>query len=173
MRQIGNTYTLNILRSLMILLSLMVVSSSAFSQKGDGPSKKHKKQREEMRAQKIAFISNRLSISSEEAKDFWPLYNEYERESMKIHQTKRKLLKLLRSVDEMSDDEAYTKMEELLGLETAHGELRVAYLAKFAKVLDKKRAAKVYIIEEKWKRMLLKKLDKKGAHGHHPPPPRD
>ena len=173
MRQIKNISPTRAFRLLLLVLSMAIFAPVSFSQVTDRPVKKHKQKREELRAQKVAFISNRLSLTPEEAENFWPVYNEYERESMETHKKKRQLLKELRTVDEMSDKEAYNKMKDLLNLETKHAELRLTYLAKFAEVLDKKRAAKVYIIEEKWKKTLLKKLDKKGAHGGHRPPPRD
>ncbi len=160
-------YILNpgLVKRILLIVALLLFAPYVDAQQTDRPYKGHKNKREKLKREKIAFISNRLHLTSSEAESFWPIYNEYEEKSGEIHEEKRKILRLLKLIDQMGDKEAYNKMRELLNLETKHAKLRLGYLAKFAGVLDKKRAARVYIIEEKWKRALLKKLHKKGPHG--------
>ena len=41
-----------------------------------------KEKREQIKALKVAFITNELSLTSEEAAAFWPLYNAYDNKQM-------------------------------------------------------------------------------------------
>ena len=55
---------------LIIFLSFSVLS---MAQKGE----KRKEIKDKIESQKIAFITQKLSLTSDEAKVFWPIYNEY------------------------------------------------------------------------------------------------
>ena len=57
-------------RTLYILtISLLLVSGISTAQPGSG--------KEKIESLKIAFITKRLDLTSKEAQQFWPLYNEY------------------------------------------------------------------------------------------------
>ena len=43
-----------------------------------GPNKEKDKLKERIKAQKVAFITERLDLSSKEAQQFWPIYNAFE-----------------------------------------------------------------------------------------------
>jgi len=119
---------------------------------------------EQIKAQKIAFLSTQLELNSEEAEKFWPIYNEYEAKIEAAHKSQKQNMKKLRQIDELSDDEAYQLAESILEDEAKQVQIRKEYLGKFATVLSKKKAAKIYMAEEKFKRELLKKI----KHGEHP-----
>lgn len=135
--------------------------------------KGNKKDREEqIQAQKIAFISNALGLTPKEAEVFWPVYNEYEAKIDEARKERRKLHKELRKLDELSEDDAYSKTQALFALDQKEGTIRTEYLGKFATVLNKKKAVRVFQAEERFKRELLKKIKKgnqKGP-GHGGPP---
>jgi Spy/CpxP family protein refolding chaperone len=160
------------IKSLLFLFSFLI-GSAAFGQPDNKMTKEERQERHELiQAQKVAFISNQLELTTGEAEKFWPVFNEYEAEIEKVRRAHRIEMKKLRDIDNLSEDEAYSITEKILNLEEQNSKIRKEYLAKFAEVLGKKKAAKVYIAEEKFKRELLKKI-KKGNHGPHdgPPPP--
>ena len=164
------------MKALFSLLFVLFITPVVYSQPDNGGKKNKKEKREWIKSQKVTYISNELVLTSEEAEVFWPIYNEYEQKAEVLRNRKRKTLRALKKVDEMSNDEAYQKMEDLLALEIEMANLRSEYLSKFADVLDKKRATKVYIAEEKFKRELIKKMYNKGPENdgqNPPPPPRD
>lgn len=149
-----------------ITILLAFIGMSTFAQPGGG---KHDRE-EQIQAQKIAFISSVLDLSPKEAEVFWPVYNEYEAKIDETRSEKRKLHKELRNLDELSDDEAYSKTEQLFAIDKKEASIRIEYLGKFAKVLNKKKAAKVFQAEERFKRELLKKIKKGNHQGHGGPP---
>jgi hypothetical protein len=136
------------------------------------PGKGDDKRKDQIKAQKIAFISSQLSLTSKEAEVFWPVYNDYESAIEDVRNERRKIHKVLRDIDVLSDDEAYANTQKLFELDAKEGEIRKEYLAKFAKVLDKKKAALVFAAEVRFHKELLKKI-KNGndqAPGHDGPP---
>ena len=48
---------------------------------------------EEIESAKIAFFTTYIGITPEEAKTFWPIYNNYSKESRELHKATRKSLK--------------------------------------------------------------------------------
>ncbi|MFT4600471.1 MAG: hypothetical protein ACI857_000645 [Arenicella sp.] len=158
------------MKRLLFILSILLASAT-FAQPGQGPNKQQKKKdrEERIKAEKIAFITTQLDLNSKEAEKFWPIYNEYEAKIEENRKSHRSQAKKLRNYDELSEDEAYSTTEKLLELEVAGSKIRQEYLVKFAAALGKKKAAKVYHAEERFKRELLKKIKK----GNHQGPPHD
>ena len=135
---------------------------------GQGKKPPHPK-KEEIKAQKVAFISTELMLTKDEAEKFWPIYNEYETKMENLHKQHRALVKMMRNFKELTEDEAYATTEKLIKLDAKQSKIKEEYLIKFSKVLGKKKGAKVFYAEEKFKRELLRKIKKNG--GHEPPSP--
>ncbi len=135
-----------------ILLMLFVTLSFL----GLSQNKKHKK--DEIKAQKIAFITTELNLTEKESEKFWPIYNEYDAKMMNNRKAHRQLIKKFKNFEELTDDEAYSLSEQIIQLESERAQIRKEYLPKFSKVLGKKKGAKVFYAEEKFKRQLLRKI---------------
>ncbi|MBD3638775.1 MAG: hypothetical protein HUJ25_15585 [Crocinitomicaceae bacterium] len=160
------------MKNIFTLIALLFVGV-AFAQPDEDPREERK---EKIKAHKIAFISTELDLSPEEAEKFWPIYNELEDKMEEIHTQRRAYMKKLKNFDELSDNEAYEITEKLFELEAEEHALRKEYLGKFATAVGKKKAAKVFMAEEKFKRELLRKLKhqqeqrRNGGPGHGGPP---
>ncbi|NDI99246.1 sensor of ECF-type sigma factor [Flavobacterium sp. LaA7.5] len=99
------------------LLALLLLFSYNMQSQG------YKERREQIKALKVSFITTELSLTSDEAAKFWPVYNAYEEKEFEIkHDKIRKLVKQLdeKGIDKMSDKEAMTCLNQL---ETADEEL--------------------------------------------------
>lgn len=156
-------------KNILFLVTLFAINAIALAQPKDG-SKQDKQ--EYIRTQKIAFISTELALTTEEAEKFWPIYNEYEAKIEEIRKERRGYSKELKTINDLSDDKAYELTEKILDCDTKEAALRKEYLAKFAEVLGKKKAAKVFYAEEKFKRELLKEIHHQNKT-HDGPSPHD
>jgi Spy/CpxP family protein refolding chaperone len=154
------------IQRIALLFTAFIFTGLAFAQPPGGGKEER---REKIKAQKIAFISTELSLTTEEAEKFWPVYNAYEAELETLHEERRKYRRELRKTENLDDDRAYELFELLFKTEKKESEVRQTYLKKFADVLGKGKAAKVFIAEEKFRRLLIDKLksDRRG------PPPDD
>ena len=156
------------MKHFLLLTLLTLFTGLAFSQ-GGGP-KKNKMTREEIEAEKIAFISTELALTPEEAEKFWPVYNLYTAEIKELHKERKEYMREMKDIDKLSDDRAYELTELVFQTHAKESEIRIDYLEKFSEILGKKKAAKVFMAEEKFKRVLLKRL--KGDGQKHDGPPK-
>ena len=154
------------MKHFLLFAFITIFSGLAF---GQGGPKKDKMTREEIEAEKIAFISTELALTPDEAEKFWPVYNLYTAEIQELHKERRGYMKEMHKIDELSDDRAYELSELIFKTHSKESEIRLDYLEQFAGILGKKKAAKVFMAEEKFKRVLLKRLKGKGQKHDGPP----
>lgn len=125
---------------------------------------------EEIQLQKIAFYSQQLELTTEEAQKFWPLYNEYWAECGKARSRTMKSLKALNNAtsaeSKATDEEVNRLAQEYLANLNAESEIPLHYFDKFVKVMPVKKAAKIFYVEEKFRRMLIKQF-------RNPQPPKE
>lgn len=124
-----------------------------------GQQRKPDQKKERVQQIKIAYFTQELDLSTEEAEKFWPIYNEM---TEKIQEQKKKTRAATREIknnlETMSDSEVEAKMNEALNARIKEAELQKEYLSKIGKVIGYKKAAKVVSLESQFKRELLKRL---------------
>lgn len=123
--------------------------------------------RERIKALKIAFISQKLSLSSDEAEKFWPIYNKYDEKIMVLKEAQMKLRLQKRNG---SDDEAVKKIEEAEEKETEIITLKKKMRAELIPVISAEKVLKLEQLEQEFHRKLLEKLQDR--RGNRPPPRR-
>ncbi|MBQ0741530.1 sensor of ECF-type sigma factor, partial [Aquimarina celericrescens] len=75
----------------ILLIYVIFIYSGIFAQNGS---------REKIKAFKIAYITEKLNLSSKEAQEFWPIYNNHEEIIENLRKEKRKLMKALKEADD-------------------------------------------------------------------------
>src|SRR4051812_43224233 len=89
-------------------IAFVLITAIAFAQgppppDGPGPTPQ---QMEKIKTMKIGFLTERLNLSPEEAKSFWPVYNKYQDEIEVLRKAHRENLQKVRdNFDEMPDKE--------------------------------------------------------------------
>lgn len=69
---------------LVILLSIMPLWAMAQDARPHKTDEERRAEREAIRAQKVAFITQEVGLTAEDAEKFWPLYNELEQKVREI-----------------------------------------------------------------------------------------
>ena len=69
-------------RILILILMLCNLNVALYAQERKG----REEQREKFRSMKIAYFTEELELTSEEAEKFWPLYNDYEKKKREVSQ---------------------------------------------------------------------------------------
>jgi hypothetical protein len=112
----------------------------------------------QIQAQKVAFLTNKLDLSVQEAQQFWPIYNEYEKKKDNLFKNEKDLFNAMTSNDKLTDKE----MEELTGkyidIQLTEAKLSEEYDSKFKKVLPVKKVMILYTSDRMFKKELLKQL---------------
>ena len=118
---------------------------------------------EKLEAIKIAFITEKLSLTTKEAQNFWPVYNEYSQKIEKLRKTKRSDLGELKiNIENSSDKEIEALLSDVFDAKSKEIELQKEYYSKYTKVLPIKKVALLYQSEHQFKKELLKRIkDKK------------
>jgi Spy/CpxP family protein refolding chaperone len=126
-----------------------------------------KKKMQQIESQKIAFITKEVNLTPEEAQEFWPVYNQYTKEMHKLRKEKHESLK--RFNIEISEEVESEKLEDVFLTYTIQKEVKyekeLAYLIQFKEILGIKKAGKLILAEEKFKKELLHRIkDRKPRH---------
>lgn len=138
---------------LFLVMIMLVAAGSLFAQdKKDHPKGK----KEELEAQKVAFITTKLELTTEEAKVFWPVYDEKEKEVKEIRKQIRENVKEGKDLDNLTDDEVKKMIDETIQLRKKEMDVEEKYNTKFQEVLPVKKVAKLYWAERRFNEEVLK-----------------
>lgn len=117
-----------------------------------------KEMKEKIQASKIAFITEQVSLTPEEAEKFWPVYNEMEQ---KRDESTKKIMERFRKNDErpeMTDEKALEMMDARFQQEKDLLELKTNYHKKFLEILSPVKVLKLYESEDKFRRQLMERM---------------
>lgn len=153
------------MKKYLVIILLLAFSGLSWAQ---GPGGMSKEDRERIKTARVAFLTNRLHLTSEVAKDFWPIFNDYETAkeqlSKKYNQQKRNLVGS-EGFRNMSDENA-SKMLDIY-MDQKEGELKLEreYMKKFDNVLSAKQVWAVIRFEGEFRRDFINKLRQRGKEG--------
>jgi hypothetical protein len=104
--------------------------------------------RSDLRAGKVAIITEVMEFTEEEDAKFWPVYREYETELAKINDDRMALIRQYADAyDTLTDDTADRLAKGALDLEARRHALTVKYYDRFKSVLPAKTAARFLQVE--------------------------
>ena len=136
---------------LTTILSLIFVTGM-FAQ----PERMSKESRERIEAQRIAFITQQLDLSPEEATRFWPIYNTYKDEQIKLRRHAERP-----DLESLSDKEAASMIDKQIQEERAMLDVKAKMLSDLAGVVSPKKVLMLQHVENMFNKELLKRLQEK------------
>jgi hypothetical protein len=111
--------------------------------------------RKNLHDQRKQIIAANLPLTSSEAEKFWPVYDQYIGELIKINNTKYALLKqYLQAAGSLSDDQADATVKQWLDVDESVTQLRTRYLPMFRKVLTAKNTALFWQLDRRVQLMI-------------------
>ena len=142
----------------ILIIALMVATTATSFAQGRGFQRPD---REQLQAARIAFLTNRLDLDTEQAKVFWPIFNEYEKEKetlIKSYNQQKRRLAAKDGFRNISDEDADKMIEIYLEQKTAQLELEKKYLVRFKEVLDAKQTWALVRFESEFRREVAGKI---------------
>jgi len=104
--------------------------------------------RSDLRAEKVAILTEVMGFSEEEDKAFWPIYREYDAEMSKLGDERVALVaEYARSYDQMTDDIADRLARRALDLESRRQALKAKYYDRVKAVLRARTALRFLQVE--------------------------
>ena len=108
--------------------------------------------REKIKADKKLLVAANMDLTESEAKGFWPVYEEYQKDLAAINQRIGKLIENYAAdyrANTLTDEKAKGLIDELVAIEQAEAGLKTTYVPKLRKVLPEKKVARYLQIENK------------------------
>jgi hypothetical protein len=124
----------HIIRFAIIFNLLTLFIALAYSQ----PDRDFEKKRDQIKAQKVAFITGQLNLTPQEAEKFWPVYNECEDKKEGIKK-------------EFIADDQILLAQRLL-------DLQKEYQAKYKTILPIRKVVMLYQAEREFRHVLLERI---------------
>jgi hypothetical protein len=140
--------------TLFILIALSLFCYPPVSQAQQGSSDNEIKDR--IRAAEIAYLSQKLDLTPDEAQKFWPLYNQYTKEVEILIAERRKKNKMPQTSTQPADDKE-------LGYERRMLDIKTHYSQEFQKVLPPAKAGVVFRSEREFRNQLIRTIKDRQA----------
>ena len=143
-----------------LMIVLLFASTMLFAQQPPPQGNDNQRPaRERVEAMKVGFLTQRLNLTPEEAKVFWPVYNKYQDELETLRKSRREnLVNAKMNFDSMADKDVEKAVDSELGFRQSELDLLKKYHGQFKQVLPIKKVAALYRAEEDFKRELLDKI---------------
>ena len=140
------------MKKILFLLFIFAAPTWAIAQSFD---------KNDIESYKIAWITQKLDLSTEDAKIFWPLYNQYTHEQQALRKdrmNKTISMRKITEIDNLSDDEVDAMINSELAFKQREVYIDRKYYQKFKSALPIKTLAKFYRAQETFKKELLDKF---------------
>ena len=144
-----------------LLLLFLITSALSFAQNhGNGAVQGRRAgfNKQEFRQRMQDYITKEASLTQEEAKAFFPIYNEYKDKQRQIHMSINKLKK---NPPNNNDEKAYEKcLMEMAELNAQMAGLDSVYYKKICKAISAEKFFKILNIEDRMHRKMLQNYNK-------------
>jgi len=111
--------------------------------------------REDIRAERKKIVAVNMPLTETEATKFWPVYDRYIGETIKVNDVRFALLKdYARNYDNTTDEQADSFIKRWLALDNENTQLRLKYIAEFEKVISHKKTAMFFQIDRRVSMMI-------------------
>lgn len=132
------------------LILILVLAGSAFSQEN---------RKEEIEKLRKEYFTRQLNLSADEAKKFWPVYNEMQLEIQKLHKEKRgRMRNIKENFNTMSDAELEKMINDELAFRQKELDIDKKYHERYKSILSVRKLALYYRAQEGFKRELIRKI---------------
>jgi hypothetical protein len=134
------------------VVAIILFGFVPYSVAQDKPADNMQILRDKIKADKKLLVATNMELTESEAKGFWPIYDEYQKDLQKIN---RRLVGLLESYaadfrdKSLTDDKAKKLIDEAVAIEVAEANLKSTYAPKLSKALPVKKVARYLQIENK------------------------
>jgi len=139
-------------KTLGVAMAIMLFGFAPVRAAQDKPADNMQILREKIKADKKLVVATNMELTEAEAKEFWPIYDQYQKELQKINQRIGKVLESYADDNRkksLTDDKAKKLIDEAVSIDQAEAGLKSTFAPKLSKVLPVKKVARYLQIENK------------------------
>ncbi len=148
------------MKKMTLLLAFLMLAVSINGVNAQDKGKKDWQER--WKAEKIAYLTDAMELTSAEAEKFWPVYNKCESEKKNsfkaVMEAYKNLEKALQT--DKDDNEIQLLLDKYLTTQNYGKDIDRKYVVEYRKILPGKKVAKLYIAEEEFRRQQIHRLHK-------------
>ncbi len=135
----------------ILLITLMLISGLSLAQD-------NRTANEKIEALEVAFLTQELSLTADEAQKFWPIYNDVKQDREKLYREKKKLMyDMARNFETISDNQAQDYVDRMFEIEADLNESNFeSRHRRLIKIIGPKRFLTLKKAEVEFRRKLLK-----------------
>jgi hypothetical protein len=138
-----------------ILLLMFLFSNALFYGQRDVDKDK-------IKTLKIAYLTEKLNLTSKEAQTFWPIYNDYQEEKQKLrNKGSVKIISKIKDAENVSEKDAAQLLDKVILYEVEENKIFENFIAKITKVISSKKTLVLLRSEEDFKRQLIRQYHEK------------
>jgi len=137
---------------LSLAIAIMLLGLAPMGGAQEKPADNMQILRDKIKADKKLVVAMNMELTESEAKSFWPIYSEYQKDLQKINQ---RLANLLESYADdfrrksLTDDKAKKLIDEAVAIDQAEANLKSVYAPKLGKALPVRKVVRYLQIENK------------------------
>jgi hypothetical protein len=106
--------------------------------------------RKDLRDQKKKIVAANVPLTGDEAAKFWPVYDAYTQETIKLYDQRYALVKEYSgNFGNMTDSLAASYIRRWIGVDEAASKLRLQWISKFEAILGEKKAAIFFQVDRR------------------------
>ena len=155
----SSVYRLLSLAALLLLLAPAVQAQDG--QFGGGRRGQRAQRLGQLENAKIAFITNRVSLTQDQAQKFWPLYNEFSDRRRELNRSGRLLRRDI--TEGMTDQQLRDNFTQSFNTRQQELNLEKEYFEKFQKVISLRQVAQLFQAERDFTKEVIKRVAGGGA----------
>ena len=111
--------------------------------------------RQDIRSERKKVVAANMPLTDTEATNFWPIYDRYIGETIKVNDVRFAILKeYAKNYDTATEDQADSFIKRWLALDQDNTQLRLKYIADFEKVISHKKTAMFFQIDRRVSMMI-------------------
>jgi len=139
-------------KTIGVAMAIMLFSFAPLNAAQDKPADNMQILRDKIKADKKLLVATNMELTESEAKAFWPIYEQYQKELQRINQ---RIAKLLDSYADdarsksLTDDKAKKLIDDAAAIEQTEANLKSAYAPKLSKALPVIKVIRYLQIENK------------------------
>lgn len=155
------------MKKLISILLSVSIAAVALAQAPDAgkKAKGHQMDFEKLKAERVAFITSEVGLTSSEAEAFWPIYNRIEAEQKELMMSERKAFMALNKALASGEGDVSALLDSYLDAKAKNVNIHALNVKEYKKVLSVEKVAKFFTCEEKFRRQQIGRLQGHGPGG--------
>lgn len=154
---------MNYLFRTLLLLSLLTAGLPATEAAAQGGGGRRPERLSQLENARVAYITQKVSLTPEQAQKFWPLYNEFTAKRRDLNQRLRQLRPS--QTDALSEQQLRDNFNQSFKLREQDIDLEKDYFEKFQRVISVRQVAALFLAERQFTREVIKRVADRQGRG--------